>query len=105
MPTDVRRETDLRPGDYYEDCFYHPCLCIRVLDDEVSGISLVDGSVPRSCSVGHCGIRQLTYDEAVEWKLYGPPDAELKPDSRWWIPFADEARMYRPRGRDGPDAG
>jgi hypothetical protein len=38
MPTDVLSESDIRPGDFYEDCFYHPCLCIRVLDDEVSGI-------------------------------------------------------------------
>lgn len=43
MSTDVLAESDIRPGDFYEDCAYHPCLCIRVFEDEVSGISLADG--------------------------------------------------------------
>jgi hypothetical protein len=76
-----------------------------VLDDEVAGISHVDGSMDRCCSVRHCGVRRLTYDEAVEWKLYGPRDVELPPEGGWWVPLADMARMYRPDGRGGSDAG
>jgi hypothetical protein len=81
-----------RPGDYYEDCLLHPCLCVSVDDDGdgVSGISLVDGSGPRSCSVKLCGIRKLTLEEAVLWKANGPqrlsePWVPL-PDKQWWWP-------------------
>ena len=105
MPTDVQTESDLRPGDYYEDCACHPCLCIRVLDDEVAGISLVDGSMDRCCSVRHCGVRRLTYEEAVEWKLYGPRGVDLPPEGGWWAGLADMARMYRPGGRGRTDSG
>jgi len=84
MPTDVTQIGDVQPGDFYEDCAYHPCLCIRVLDEEVAGISLVDGSSPRSCDIHHCGVRKLTFDEAMQWKFYGPTDRELPDESRWW---------------------
>ena len=76
MPIDVTATSDLRPGDFYEDCFYQPCLCISVLDKEVSGISLVDGSYPRTCEIHHCGVRKLTFDEAMRWKFFGPLDIE-----------------------------
>ena len=102
MPAPVQSESDIRPGDFYEDCAYHPCLCIRVLDDEVSGVSLVDGSAPRCCSIRNCGLRRLTYDEAIDWRFYGPPDVVLEPGSRWWVKDADTARVYRPRRSIGP---
>lgn len=37
-------------GGLYEDCAYHPCLCIKVDEAgrDVTGISLIDGSLPRS---------------------------------------------------------
>jgi hypothetical protein len=56
------------PGDIYEDCAYHPVLCTHVsyADDEIIGISLVDGSAPRSCSLRHCGVRKLSIAEALE---------------------------------------
>ncbi|MFZ2451474.1 MAG: hypothetical protein WAW36_13240 [Methylovulum miyakonense] len=88
--------TKFKPGDYYEDCSYHPCICVSVEDDgdSVSGISLVDGSYPRSCSVKHCGLRKLTLDEAILWKQKGPqnllePWIPL-PDRQWWWPMAIE---------------
>ena len=96
MPTDVRNESDIRPGEFYEDCSYHPCLCIRVLDDEVSGVSLADGSYPRSCSVSHCGIRKLTLDEALLWKFYGPPGVEIEQEKRWWLAINRTALIYYP---------
>lgn len=60
------------PGDLYEDCAYHPCLCVGVVDNDdeegIWGISLIDGSYPRKCSLYHCGVRKLTIDEAWEIK-------------------------------------
>jgi hypothetical protein len=94
MPSEF--DGDVSPGDFYEDCSYHPCLCIRVHDDEISGVSLVDGSYPRSCDIHHCGIRKLTLDEAMWWKFYGPKDIELPQELQWWQPLAGTAWMYWP---------
>jgi hypothetical protein len=57
-------------GDIYEDCAYHPVLCTLAdyEGDELAGISLIDGSSPRSCSPTHCGPVRLTVDEAVAIK-------------------------------------
>ena len=90
MPTQVTLPKDLAPGDYYEDCFYHPCLCTEVAfsggDMAISGVSLVDGSYPRGCSVPGCEVRKLTLHEALVWKFYGPADRELADKDRWWLP-------------------
>jgi hypothetical protein len=87
MPIDVKKPGELRPGDLFEDCRYHPCLCIEAGDsadpDGVSGISLVDGT-PCGCSIAHCGLRKLTVEEAVQWKYHGPPEVEFSPGERWW---------------------
>ena len=57
----------IRKGMIYEDCAFHPVLCVEVhSDDSVSGISLIDGSYPRTCSVTSCGIVSLSIEEAVE---------------------------------------
>lgn len=68
----------IEKGSFYEDCAYHPCLCISVNEenDEILGISLIDGSFPRSCSLMHCGIRELTFGEAVHSKFHGPKNVE-----------------------------
>jgi len=62
----VREAFDWRVGDIYEDCSSHPVLCVRVSyeEDDLQGISLIDGSYPRSCSMRHCGVRKLTVAEA-----------------------------------------
>lgn len=58
---------EIRPGDIYEDCQYHPVLCLEAYDDEsVSGVSLIDGSGPRNCSLRHCGVKRLTPREVVD---------------------------------------
>ncbi|BCA57807.1 hypothetical protein HMP06_0576 [Sphingomonas sp. HMP6] len=59
------------PGEIYEDCAYHPCLCVSVDQDgdEIWGISLIDGSHPRACSLRHCGVIKLTVDQAWHIKL------------------------------------
>ena len=94
MPVPVRSPADLKAGDFYEDCAYHPCVCIKVDDDEVSGISLVDGSTGRGCSIAQCGIQLLTVDEALDRKFYGPPDGEardrIEKSNRWWEQFSQQ---------------
>jgi hypothetical protein len=80
-----------QPGDYYEDCSFHPCLCVEV-DGKggISGISLIDGSSPRSCGIVRCGVRKLTLDEVMLWKQKGPQNADHPwvplPDKQWWWP-------------------
>lgn len=84
MPSVIHKPSALSPGEIYEDCFYHPCVCTSVDDDEIQGISLVDGSYPRSCSIEHCAPRKLTVEEALRWKMSGPEDIQLAPEFRWW---------------------
>ena len=59
------------PGDFYEDCRYHPMLCIAVDEDEddLDGISLIDGFIG-SCSLTHCGVQSLTFEEAFARKVW-----------------------------------
>lgn len=73
MPEAVSHPGDIRPGDLFEDCRYHPCLCYDVSDDgeSIFGISLVDGSTWQ-CSISGCGVRKLTPAEAWRWKSEGP---------------------------------
>jgi hypothetical protein len=86
----AQRTLRLKPGDLYEDCAYHPVLCLGVdyRRDEIWGISLVDGSYPRSCSLIICGVRRITAKEAWSLRLKGPADpkvrARIKPERRWW---------------------
>lgn len=81
----------IKLGDIYEDCSFHPCLCVEV-DGQggISGISLVDGSFPRSCELQYCGVRKLTLEEALVWKNKGPQNLEEPwiplPDKQWWWP-------------------
>jgi hypothetical protein len=87
----VKAELALSIGDIYEDCGCHPVLCIGISyeEDTVWGVSLIDGSQPRSCSLRHCGVRKLTIEEAWKIKLEGPPDAEcrakIREENRWWV--------------------
>ena len=82
---------DLQVGDIYQDCSYHPVICVSLNreDDEVTGISLIDGSSPRSCSLLHCGIRKITIEEAWNIKINGPSDSEVKQEiskeKQWWL--------------------
>ena len=63
----MKRTSDrIEPGDIYEDCAFHPVWCTWVDEDEIRGISLLDGTEPRSCSLAHCGPIKLTVHEALE---------------------------------------
>ncbi len=73
MPEVVRQPGDIQPGDLFEDCRYHPCLCYDISDDGdgIFGISLVDGSTWQ-CRIAGCRVRKLTPAEAWRWKSEGP---------------------------------
>ena len=66
-------KSDFKVGDIYEDGAYHPVLCTEVeIEKEdvcLYGISLIDGSHPRSCSVMHSGSIKFSVEEAWERKL------------------------------------
>ena len=87
MPKPDKSIHDIKPGDLFEDCAFHPCICIvagsKDDKDGVEGISLVDGS-GRCCSADHCALRLLTLEEAVHWRFHGPSDETLPAKSRWW---------------------
>jgi hypothetical protein len=83
MPQLVHKPGDIVPGDLFEDCRYHPCLCYDVGDppsDSVFGISLIDGSTWQ-CSIAKCRVRKLTLAETWRWKSEGPPDEDLPPET------------------------
>ena len=86
----VKAELQLSPGDLYEDCSFHPVICVEVdYDrDEIFGISLIDGSYMRNCSLRFCGVHKLTIEEAWTIRRYGPPEPQDKDrivsEKRWW---------------------
>jgi hypothetical protein len=61
-------------GDIYLDCAWHPVVVLEVetwrsgwfgpWDRDLAGISLLDGSQPRSCSVKHCAPDKVSYPMA-----------------------------------------
>ncbi|GAA3274826.1 hypothetical protein GCM10020218_021050 [Dactylosporangium vinaceum] len=65
---------EIRPGDVYEDCSFHPVLCTSVDGDEIQGISLIDASMPRACSIGHCAVIKLSIEDVIaaraDWSAY-----------------------------------
>jgi hypothetical protein len=81
-------ESTIAPGKIYEDVFYHPCLCISVDEEMAWGISLIDGSYPRSCDLRMSGVRELSIAEAWQIKSNGPQDATVRAsfpaEQRWW---------------------
>ena len=62
----------IRKGDFYLDCANHPCLCTESDGYDVWGISLVNGSTPRGCSVKYCRPRKITALGAIRIRLHGP---------------------------------
>jgi hypothetical protein len=62
----------IQSGDLYEDCRYHPMVCVRPSppdDDELLGVSLIDGQFA-ACSEDHCGVVKLTSAEALARKVW-----------------------------------
>lgn len=56
------------PGHIYRDCAGHPVLCTEVSLDGVCGVSLIDGSRPRSCSIKHCEVERISLSKAERIK-------------------------------------
>lgn len=85
MPTRLHTPSQLKVGDYFESCSFHPCMVSAIEGDgvQIEGISLVDGT-KHYCNIRHCGLRALSRDEAVVWKNSGPEDVELPLEERWW---------------------
>jgi hypothetical protein len=73
MPKKVRQPGEIRPGDVFEDCRFHPCCCYDISEDgtHIFGISLINGSTWQCC-ISDCGVRKLTPEEAWRWKSEGP---------------------------------
>ena len=66
---------EIHPGDSYEDCSFHPVLCTYIDDgDEIGGISLIDASAPRACSLSGCAVVKLSIEDVVaaraDWPAY-----------------------------------
>ena len=93
MPIDP---VSIAPGQIYEDCAFHPVLCVEsnVEEDYVRGISLVGGTYPHECSLRHCGVRLLTTEEAWRIRIHGPDGDSAKEaiaeEDRWWLSGEDE---------------
>ena len=94
-----KKAHDLKVGDVYQDCDYHPVRCAKLDGDDISGISLLDKS-GRNCSVKHCGARKMTKDEVEKavaaWKkggekelmrLNGWKDKDIQKFYRNWRPL------------------
>lgn len=89
MPTQIHSPKDILPGEIYEDTFFHPCVCIEVNGYEIWGVSLIDGSYPRTTDIPNSLPRKLSVQEAWKWKIEGPLDLEelgvtLEEKQKWW---------------------
>jgi hypothetical protein len=92
----MARKSKFKPGDLYQDMSLHPCLCIGASVDgrDVWGVSLVDGSYPRSCDPEFQSISKLSLEQAWVWRTKGPQglaqDVRILPDEQWWWPKPQE---------------
>lgn len=62
---------EIAPGDMYEDAFLHPCICIGVEEGCAWGVSLIDGSYPRTADI-RMGARKISLEEAWRMKMDWP---------------------------------
>ncbi|MFD8589437.1 hypothetical protein ACFV1B_07815 [Streptomyces sp. NPDC059637] len=88
--TDPRNPAGIRVGDIYEDCSFHPVLCTGIEDNcglVLSGISLIDGTFPRSCDARCCAPIRIPVEEVMTIKndlegYAGRRQAELRAGAR-----------------------
>jgi hypothetical protein len=68
-PDEMRARLGIGPGDIYERCDYHPCLCVAIdyEGDSILGISLLDESLSPLSSLSSCGVRKMTLEEM--WRI------------------------------------
>jgi hypothetical protein len=81
---ELRSLPRISKGDVYLDCGNHPVVCtsselvspsgswLGPWDYDLTGVSLLDGSAPRSCSAHHCAPRKVSYEFAVVWLAIEP---------------------------------
>jgi hypothetical protein len=78
----------IEPGQLYLDRKYHPCVCIETSKFHVWGVSLVDGSMPRTCDSREGEILNLSAQEAYLLRTAGPQAIGLPnlvpADQAWW---------------------
>lgn len=80
----------IRVGDIYMDCFYHPCVTTEasILNDDICGISLINGTGPRNCSFRHCCVTKMNIPLAMElrknWDLFNAPVIKYMVKMGWW---------------------
>jgi hypothetical protein len=87
---------EILPGDIYEDCAFHPVLCTAADGDELSGISLIDASMPRSCSLSHCGVIKLSILDVIAARKDWPTYLSQR-KSEWALPEASADEPDHPR--------
>lgn len=83
MTSEIVSKDDIKPGEIYEDSYGHPCVCVHITD-EISGISLIDGSYPRTENISEQKLIKLSSTEAWEWRINGPAQKPVAPAFRWW---------------------
>lgn len=105
-PNDQEDDGVVRVGDFYEDCRYHPMLCVWRDGDDLTGVSLVTGKIG-CCSASHCGIQKLDKYDAIYLRVCGPlkawPIEEKCPwpeDQQWWR--EEGVKMLWKQGRSIP---
>lgn len=73
----------IKVGDLYIDCGYRPLRCVKAdrRNDDLEGLSLVDGMGTLRCSFVHCGQRKLSQKDAKKlvaiWKKDGERGAMI----------------------------
>jgi hypothetical protein len=69
-----KKRIRFKVGSIYLDCAGHPVLCTEAEREwrgqGLWGISLLDGSAPRGCSLRHCNPEHVTPAEASAIKLH-----------------------------------
>ena len=53
-----------KPGIAYLDHGYEPCILVTKIDDELRGVSMIDGREKWGCSIYHCGPELVSMKEA-----------------------------------------
>lgn len=81
-------------GDIIETCRYHPVLVLYVdeAEDDIGGISLLDGSEPNSCSLIHCGLVKLAPDDVA--KILRNRELYLACEKKWTESQGKDATAY-----------
>jgi hypothetical protein len=82
MANPIDSSSDIAIGEIYQSCSYHPCVCVYVDDDQLFGISLIDGHYGCGCSIRSCGPLKLTVQEALEIKFLGEKSSLLQ---KWGV--------------------